>query len=91
MAEAFKGTDVLIYIPSLTFPSVARIMEFENAIVQIALKEELQGSEYTLAGPKAWSINELAELLSQVSGSPIVYDPLSNKEFAELYDRLKGF
>lgn len=182
LAEAFKDTDVLIYIPSLTFPSVARIMEFENAIiaaektgvkqlifigfmadhgnnpfkmspffgyvqrrlasgtvpytyirngmysdplppylpelarrgkvlypvadqqisfisrkdlakaiVQIALKEELHGSEYTLTGPKAWSMIELAELLSRVSGSPIVYDPLSNQEFAELYDEPKGF
>lgn len=182
MANAFKGTDVLIYIPSLTFPSVARIMEFENAIlaaeqtgikqfifigfmadhgnnpfkmspffgyvqrrlasgsvpftyirngmysdplppylpelaergkilypvgderisfisrkdlakaiVQIALKQELHGNEFTLTGPKAWSMTELAELLSQISGTSIFYDPLSNEEFAELYDEPKGF
>ncbi len=182
LKEAFIGTDVLIYIPSLTFPSVARIMEFENAIlaaektgvnqfifigfmadhgnnpfkmspffgyvqrrlasgtipytyirngmysdplppylpelakrgkvlypvgnerisfvsredlakaiVQIALKEEWHGNEYTLTGPKAWSMTELAELLSQVSGTPIIYDPLSNEEFAALYDEPKGF
>lgn len=182
LAAAFSGTDVLIYIPSLTFPSVARIMEFENAIVaaektgvkqfifigfmadhgnnpfkmspffgyvqrrlasgkvpytyirngmysdplppylpelarrgkvlypvadqqisfisradlakaivQIAVMEELHGHEYTLTGPKAWSMHELAELMSQVSGSPIVYDPLTNEQFAELYDEPKGF
>jgi len=182
LAEAFTGTDVLVYIPSLTFPSVARIMEFENAmaaaekvrvkqfifigfmadhannpfkmspffgyvqrrlasgtvpytyirngmyadplppylpelarrgkvlypvadqkisfisrqdlakaIVQIALQGKLHGSEYTLTGPKAWSMTELAELLSKISGAPIVYDPLSNEEFAELYDEPKGF
>lgn len=33
LASAFKDTDVLIYIPSLTFPSVSRIMEFENAMI----------------------------------------------------------
>lgn len=182
LAEAFKGTDILIYIPSLTFPSVARIMEFENAIiaaektaikqfifigfmadhgnspfkmspffgyvqrrlasgtvpytyirngmysdplppylpelarrgkvlypaanqrisfisrkdlakaiVQIALKKELHGGKYTLTGPKAWSMNELAELLSRISGTPIVYDPLSHDQFAALYDEPKGF
>lgn len=32
MTEAFKGTDVLIYIPSFTFPSYVRILEFEKAI-----------------------------------------------------------
>lgn len=182
LAEAFTGTDVLIYIPSLTFPSVARIMEFENAIeaaeklkvrqfifigfmadhgnnpfkmspffgyvqrrlasgtvpytyirngmyadplppylpeiakrgkvlypaadqlisfisrkdlakaiVQIAVKKELHGKEYTLTGPKAWSMNELAELMSKISGSPIVYAPLTNEQFARLYDEPKGF
>lgn len=182
LAAAFRGTDILIYIPSLTFPSVARIMEFENAIVaaektgvkqfifigfmadhgnnpfkmspffgyvqrrlasgnvpytyirngmysdplppylpelarrgkilypvadqkisfisradlakaivQIAVNEELHGKEHTLTGPKAWSMNELAELMSRISGSPIVYDPLTNEQFAELYDEPKGF
>ncbi|MDQ0427370.1 uncharacterized protein YbjT (DUF2867 family) [Planomicrobium stackebrandtii] len=182
LAAAFRGTDVLIYIPSLTFPSVARIMEFENAIVaaektgvkqfifigfmadhgnnpfkmspffgyvqrrlasgsvpytyirngmysdplppylpelarrgkilypvadqkisfisradlakaivKIAVNEELHGREHTLTGPKAWSMNELAELMSRISGSPIVYDPLTNEQFAELYDEPKGF
>ncbi|ANU10951.1 hypothetical protein A1A1_18307 [Planococcus antarcticus DSM 14505] len=182
LAAAFSGTDVLIYIPSLTFPSIARIMEFENAvmaaektrikqfifigfmadhgnnpfkmspffgyvqrrlasgsvpytyirngmysdplppylpelarqgkvlypvadqrisfisrkdlakaIVQIAVREQLHGKEYTLTGPKAWSMNELAELMSRISGSPIVYDPLSKEQFSELYDEPKGF
>lgn len=182
LAAAFNGTDVLIYIPSLTFPSVARIMEFENAvvaaekmaikqfifigfvadhgnnpfkmspffgyvkrrlasgnipftyirngmysdplppylpelvkrgkllypvgdqkisfisradlakaIVQIAVRKEFHGREYTLTGPKAWSMNELAELMSRISGSPISYDPLTSEQFAKLYDEPKGF
>ena len=182
LASAFKDMDVLIYIPSLTFPSVSRIMEFEKAIiaaenmnvkqfvfigfmadhgnnpfkmssffgyvqrrlasgnvpytyirnamysdplppylpelarrgkilypvadkqisfisrkdlaaaiVQIALRADLHGQEYTLTGPRAWSMNELAELFSQVSGSPIVYEPLSVAAFSALYDEPKGF
>ena len=182
LTAAFEGTDVLIYIPSLTFPSVARIMEFENAIVaaenlrikqfifigfmadhgnnpfkmspffgyvqrrlasgnvpytyirngmysdplppylqelakrgqllypvadqrisfisrkdlakaivQIALREDLHDNEYTLTGPKAWSMDELADLLSRISKTRIRYKPLSNQQFAELYDEPKGF
>ncbi|MBT2572166.1 NAD(P)H-binding protein [Planococcus sp. ISL-110] len=182
LTAAFSGSDILIYIPSLTFPSVARIMEFENAIVaaektgikqfifigfmadhgnnpfkmspffgyvqrrlasgtvpytyirngmysdplppylpelarwgkilypvadqkisfisrkdlakaivQIAIKESLHGKEYTLTGPKAWSMAELAELMSRISGSSIIYDPLTTEQFAELYDEPKGF
>ncbi|MDN3426560.1 SDR family oxidoreductase [Microbacterium sp. APC 3898] len=182
LASAFKDTDVLIYIPSLTFPSVSRIMEFENAmiaaekmnvkqflfigfmadqgnnpfkmspffgyvqrrlasgtvpytyicngmysdplppylpelarrgkilypvaderisfisrkdlstaIVQIALREDLHNQEHTLTGTKAWSMEELAQLFTQISGSPIVYAPLSNDEFASTYDEPKGF
>lgn len=30
--ESFKGTDVLIYIPSITHPSYKRVGEFENAM-----------------------------------------------------------
>lgn len=32
LAEAFRNTDVLVYIPSLTFPSLPRVIEFENSI-----------------------------------------------------------
>lgn len=182
LASAFKDSDILIYIPSLTFPSVSRIMEFENAImaaekmnvkqflfigfmadhgnnpfkmspffgyvqrrlasgtvpytyirngmysdplppylpelakrgeilypvaderisfisrkdlataiVQIAMREELQNQEHTLTGTRAWSMTELAQLFTRISGSPIVYNPLSSEEFASLYDEPKGF
>ncbi|WP_335872971.1 SDR family oxidoreductase [Bacillus sp. 2205SS5-2] len=182
LIEAFTGADVLIYIPSITFPSLPRIAEFENAVnaaekanvkqfifvgfiadqdnspfkmspffgyvprrlassdlnytyirnamyadsfapyipelierkkllypvgngkisfisrediakavIQIALREELQGKRYTLTGNKAYSMEELANVLSNISGQPIVYGPMSVKEFAETYDEPKGF
>lgn len=33
MTAAYENTDVLIYIPSISYPSITRIPEFENAIV----------------------------------------------------------
>ncbi|WP_243293060.1 SDR family oxidoreductase [Bacillus sp. FJAT-47783] len=182
LIEAFTGTDVLIYIPSITIPNLPRLEEFENAVnaaekakvkhfifvgfvadqedspfkmspffgyvprrlassdlnytyirnsmyadplvpyipelverkrllypagngkisfisrediakavVQIAIKEELQGKRYTLTGNKAYSMEELANILSSISEESIVYDPMSVKEFAETYDQPKGF
>lgn len=32
MVEAFQDTDVLIYIPSISHPSIVRVPEFENAV-----------------------------------------------------------
>lgn len=182
MTEAFRNTDVLIYIPSTSFPNTVRIAEFDNAveaaekakvgqfifigfiadhennpfkmspffgyaarrlasseldytlvrdamyadplaaylpeliergrlfypvgkgeisfisrddiakaIVQLASKPELYGGRYTLTGAKAYSMDELAQLLSRVGGSPILYDPMTADEFAATYDEPKGF
>ncbi|WP_113754221.1 SDR family oxidoreductase, partial [Priestia endophytica] len=182
MIEAFKGTDVLIYIPSISFPSTVRIAEFEKsvqaaekvkvkhiifvgfvadhennpfkmspffgyasrrlassnlsytlvrnamyadplvpylpelvergrllypvgkgkisfisrediarAIIQLSIKTELHGGRYTLTGEKAYSMSELAEVLSTVSHSTIKYDPMTVEEFASTYDEPKGF
>ncbi|MBU3201307.1 SDR family oxidoreductase [Clostridium estertheticum] len=33
LIEAFKNTDVLIYIPSIVVPNLPRVTEFENAVV----------------------------------------------------------
>lgn len=182
LTEAFRGTDVLIYIPSLTFPSLQRVIEFENAVsaaekagvghviyvgfyadqetspfkmspaygyihrrlasgnlkytyirnamyadplppylpelvergrliypagegrvsfitrediaravVRIAVDEKLQGKTYTLTGTRNYSMVELAELLSEVSGETIDYQPMSAEEFASTYDEPEGF
>ncbi|MFP7479443.1 SDR family oxidoreductase [Terribacillus saccharophilus] len=182
LVEAFKETDVLIYIPSISFPSTVRIAEFENSVqaaekanvkhvifigfvadqennpfkmspffgyaarrlassnleytlvrnamyadplvpylpelikrgrllypvgegkisfisrddiarsvIQIAVRPELHGGRYTLTGEKAYSMPELAAILSNVSDSEIKYDPMSVEEFAATYDEPKGF
>ncbi|WLR46635.1 SDR family oxidoreductase [Halobacillus litoralis] len=182
MTSAFTGTDVLIYIPSFTFPSHVRILEFEKAVnaaekanvkqfifvgfmadhenspfkmspffgyvprrlasselkytltrnamyadplppylpelvekgslpypagdgkinfvsrqdiakavAQIAIRPELHGEKYTLTGDKDYSMEELASILSDISGETISYSPISNQEFAETYDEPKGF
>lgn len=182
LTEAFRNTDVLVYIPSLTFPSLPRVIEFENAIsaamkagvrhiiyigfmadqetspfqmspaygyvhrrlassglkytyirnamyadplppylpelvergrllypagegrvtfisrqdvakavVRIAVEEKLQGKTWTLTGTRNYSMVELAELLSEVSGEEIAYQPMSMEEFASTYDEPEGF
>lgn len=182
MIEAFQNTDVLIYIPSTSFPNTVRITEFENAvgaaekakvsqfifvgfiadhennpfkmspffgyaarrlassdlqyslirnamyadplaaylpelmdrgrlpypagkgkisfisrddiakaIVQLASKPELYGGRYTLTGEKAYTMDELAQILSRVGGSPIFYDSMTAEEFASTYDEPGGF
>ena len=182
LSEAFRDTDVLIYIPSLTFPSLPRVIEFENsieaarkagvghiiyigfladqetnpfimspaygyihrrlassglaytyirnalyadplppylpelvergrlpypagegrisfisrqdvarAVVRIAVEEKLQGKTWTLTGKRNYSMVELAELLSRVSGETIVYGPMPAEEFTSTYDEPEGF
>lgn len=36
-------------------------------------------------------MEELASILSQISGQPIKYDPMTVQEFADTYDEPKGF
>ncbi|MCA1057611.1 SDR family oxidoreductase [Rossellomorea aquimaris] len=182
MVEAFKNTDVLLYIPSISFPNTVRIEEFENAIqaaedakvkqfifvgfmadqennpfkmspffgyaarrlassdldytlvrnamyldplppylpelverkrllypvgdgrisfisrkdiakavIQLAMKPDFYGGRFTLTGRKAYTMIELADILSEVSSSSIAYDPMSAEEFARTYDEPKGF
>lgn len=182
LVEAFRDTDVLIYIPSTSYPNTVRIGEFENAvkaaekagvkqfifigfvadhennpfkmspffgyaarrlassdlpytlardamyadplveylpelaqrgrllypagegeisfisradiakaIVRLASAPERYGGRYTLTGNKAYSMVELAEILSRVSGSPIRYEPMTAEEFAATYDEPEGF
>ncbi|MBN9653400.1 SDR family oxidoreductase [Halobacillus sp. GSS1] len=182
MTEAFMGTDVLIYIPSFSFPSHVRINEFEKAVnaaekanvkqflfvgfvadhenspfqmspffgyvprrlassqlsytmvrngmyadplpsylpelmehgqlpypagdgkinfvsrrdiaravVQIATRPELYEKKYTLTGQRAYSMEELASIFSEISGETIRYSPMSFQEFAVTYDEPEGF
>ena len=179
---AFQDTDVLIYIPSITHPSLPRIIEFENAVIaaekanvkhfvfvgfiadqenspfimspffgyvprrlassslnytyirnamyadplvpylpeliqrgkllypvgtgkmsfisrrdiaraviKIATTKELLGKRYTLTGDKAIDMEELASILTKVSGETIRYAPMSKEDFGATYDQPVGF
>lgn len=182
MVEAWRGTDVLIYIPSISHPSIVRVPEFENsviaaeragvkhfifvgffadqvnspfhmaaffayantrlasagfsysiiknamyadplvpylpelierkaviypmenakmsfisredsaeAIVKLAMSPVLQGKTYVLTQERNYTMLELANLLSEVSGHEISYQPVTVEEFAAFYDQPKGF
>lgn len=182
MVEAWRGTAVLIYIPSISHPSIVRVPEFENsviaaeragvkhfifvgffadqvnspfhmaaffayantrlasagfsysiiknamyadplvpylpelierkaviypmenakmsfisredsaeAIVKLAMSPVLQGKTYVLTQERNYTMLELANLLSEVSGHEISYQPVTVEEFAAFYDQPKGF
>lgn len=65
--------------------------DIARAVAHIAVKPEWHGKTYTLTGKKAYAMEELASLLSEVSGTTIKYDPMTVQEFAETYDQPKGF
>ncbi|WAA09577.1 SDR family oxidoreductase [Fervidibacillus albus] len=65
--------------------------DLARAIAQIAIRPELYGKTYTLTGKKAYTMTELAEILSEASGHTIRYDPMTAQEFAVTYDEPKGF
>lgn len=65
--------------------------DIARAVAQIAIRPEFHGGKYTLTGSKAFSMEELAALLSEVSGHPIKYHPMTVDQFAETYDEPKGF
>ena len=182
MVAAWRGTDILIYIPSISHPSIVRVPEFENsvvaaeragvkhfifvgffadqvnspfhmaaffayantrlasagfsysiiknamyadplvpylpelierkaviypmgnskmsfisredsavAIVKLAMSSALQGKTYILTQGRNYTMLELADLLSEISGHEIDYQPVTVEEFAALYDQPKGF
>ena len=182
MVAAWRGTDILIYIPSISHPSIVRVPEFENsviaaeragvkhfifvgffadqvnspfhmaaffayantrlasagfsysiiknamyadplvpylpelierkaviypmenakmsfisredsaeAIVKLAMSPVLQGKTYVLTQERNYTMLELANLLSEVSGHEISYQPVTVEEFAAFYDQPKGF
>ena len=48
------------------------------------------GKRYLLSG-YSYDMYELANILSEVSGTKIEYDPVSLETFAKMYDEPKGF
>lgn len=61
------------------------------AIVKLAMSSALQGKTYILTQGRNYTMLELADLLSEISGHEIDYQPVTVEEFAALYDQPKGF
>lgn len=62
--------------------------DYAEAIAVAALDESTSGQVYELSGDHAWDWNEFAEAVSSITGTPVVYEPLTPEQHAE---RLTGF
>ncbi len=61
--------------------------DYAAAAAKVISSEGHAGNVYELAGDEAWTLSELAAELSKQSGKPVVYQNLSEADFAEA---LKG-
>lgn len=67
--------------------SSATRADYAAAAAKVISSEGHAGKVYELAGDEAWTLSELAAELSKQSGKPVVYQNLSEADFAEA---LKG-
>lgn len=58
-----------------------------EALVQVAIKPDLRdkGQTYLLSQEKNYSMSELGQIMSEVTGKTIGYQPVSLQEFADIY------
>ena len=58
-----------------------------EALVQVAIKPDLRdkGQTYLLSQEKNYSMSELGQIMSEVTGKSIGYQPVSLQEFADIY------
>ena len=56
--------------------------DYAAAAARVISEESHAGKVYELAGDKAWTLSELAALLSEASGKKVVYQNLSEADFA---------
>lgn len=64
--------------------------DIARGVIAVLQQPKTWGQRYLLSG-YSYSMIELAEILSEVSGESIEYDPVSLETFAEMYDEPKGF
>ena len=64
--------------------------DIAKGVVALLQQPEKWGQRYLLAG-YSYTMNELADILSEVADSPIQYDPVTREEFGEMYDEPQGF
>ncbi|KAA5943432.1 SDR family oxidoreductase [Enterobacter cloacae] len=56
--------------------------DYAAAAAKVVSEEGLAGKVYELAGDSAWTLSELAAELSKQSGKPVVYQNMSEADFA---------
>lgn len=64
--------------------------DIAKGIVAILKDPKFLGSRYLLSG-YSYSMEQLAQILTNVSGTEIIYEPVSLETFGEMYDEPKGF
>ena len=64
--------------------------DIARGIIAILNNPNSWGKRYLLSG-YSYDMYELANILSEVSGTKIEYDPVSLETFAKMYDEPKGF
>lgn len=64
--------------------------DIAKGVVAILKNKTYLGSRYLLSG-YSYTMEELAKILTHVSGTKISYDPVSLETFGEMYDEPKGF
>jgi len=86
-----EGRGKVVYpVPHEKVSFISR-QDSARAIVSVAVDPSLHNQTYTLTQNRSYTMVELAETLSQVSGSELGFEPMSVDEFARVYDEPEGF
>lgn len=90
-------TEELVRTKRLPYPAGRGAVSFisrrdlAKAIAAAAAAPGRHEGVYTLTGPQAYTMEELCELLSNITGDRIRYEPMGVQEFARAYDDGSGF
>lgn len=90
-------TEELVRTKRLPYPAGRGAISFisrrdlAKAIAAAAAAPGRHEGVYTLTGTQAYTMDELCELLSNITGERIRYEPMEVQEFARTYDDGSGF
>lgn len=90
LPELIERGNVVYPVPHEKVSFISR-EDSAKAIVEVVTDESLQNQTYTLTENRSYTMKELADVLSKVSGEAIGFDPMSLEEFGKTYDEPKGF
>lgn len=90
LPELIERGNVIYPVPHEKVSYISR-EDSAKAIIEVALDASLQNQTYTLTQNRTFTMKELADTLSDVSGKTIGFSPMSLDEFAQIYDEPEGF